>query len=84
MTNKKKGLLWIICPIIALPILLAVYGIFEILLNVNGSATGVMPFVATIVSFTFPFLTAISVIMIFVGVGIGIYYLNKKEKLSIK
>ena len=76
MTNKSKGILWIISPISFLIFWFILFGIVTVITSVYGGE-------ATIMKAIFPIITGLTIILIPIGIILGITKFNKDKKHNL-
>lgn len=75
MTNKTRGVLWIVGPMIFIFVWFVIFGIVTVIAESIGGNSVIMHAI-------FPLITGFAILMIPVGLGIGISNLNKDKKVQ--
>lgn len=70
MSNKTKGVLWIVGPIIFLFLWFVLFGMIRVVTNSTGGSTPIMTAI-------FPIITGLAIIFIPIGIIVGIIKLKK-------
>ncbi len=76
MSNKAKGILWIVGPIIFLFSWFILFGLIQVVTSSTGGS-------ATVITAIFPIITALAIIFIPVGIIIGIKIIRKESMKEV-